>query len=141
MYGRPEDIHRIRQGDRQMTVQEVYEKIGGNYEHALQIMKMDKMIAKYLIKLTDSGVCEACREALESMDGTRLFESAHAMKGVCANLGLDDLASAVSEITEEFRPGSARKLSDDEVKAKMQDIFAMYDRTAEGIEQFRSESA
>ena len=119
-----------------MTVQELYENIGGNYEHALQILRMDKMISKYLLKLTKSGVCDECRAAAESMDAARMFESAHAMKGVCANLGLDDLAAAVGEITEEFRPGSERRLSDDEVRARMENIFAMYEKTAEGIKLY-----
>ena len=122
-----------------MTIQELYDQIGGNYEHAQQILRMDKMISKYLLKLTDSDVCEKLREAGASMDAAALFESAHAMKGVCANLGLDGLAAAVSEITEEFRPGAARKLSDDEVRAKLDGIFAMYDKTEAGIEEYKAE--
>lgn len=121
-----------------MTVQELYEKIGGNYEHALQIMRMDRMISKYLLKLTGSGVYEDCRAAFESMDATKIFESTHAMKGVCANLGLDDLASMVSEITEEFRPGAERSLSDDEIKAKMQAVLEKYEMTAEGIREYEA---
>ena len=121
-----------------MTVQELYDQIGGNYDHAVQIMRMDKMISKYLLKLTDSDVCDRLREAAGSMDPDALFESAHAMKGVCANLGLDDLAAAVSEITEEFRPGAARKLSDDEVKAKLDEIFAKYEKTEAVIEEYRA---
>lgn len=120
-----------------MTIQELYEQIGGNYDHALQIMRMDKMISKYLLKLTDSGVCAKLREAGESMDPAALFESAHAMKGVCANLGLDDLAAAVGEVTEEFRPGAVRKLSDDEVRAKLDEIYAMYGKTETGINTYR----
>ena len=88
-----------------MTIQELYDQIGGSYDHAVQIMRMDKMISKYLLKLTDSDICDKLRDAAGSMDPAALFESAHAMKGVCANLGLDDLAAAVSEVTEEFRPG------------------------------------
>ena len=121
-----------------MTIQEVYEKIGGNYDHAVQIMRMDKMISKYLLKLTDSDICDKLREAAGSMDPGALFESAHAMKGVCANLGLDDLAAAVSEVTEEFRPGAVRKLSDDEVKEKLDGIFAKFERTKAGIEEYRA---
>ena len=120
-----------------MTIEELYAEIGGNYEHAKQIMKMDKMISKYLLKLTSSGVCDNLKSASESLDGTSMFESAHAMKGVCANLGLDRLADAVGEVTEEFRPGAARKLSDDEVKERLQKIFEMYDRVAAGIEEYK----
>lgn len=121
-----------------MTIQEVYEKIGGNYDHAVQIMRMDKMISKYLLKLTDSDICDKLREAAGSMDPADLFESAHAMKGVCANLGLDDLAAEVSEVTEEFRPGSGRKLSDDEVKIRLDEIFAKFETTKAGIEEYKA---
>ena len=119
-----------------MTLQELYGMIDGNYDHAVQIMKKEKMINKYLLKLTGSGVCEACRAAAETMDPVQLFESAHAMKGVCSNLGLDKLAAAVGEITEEFRPGAARKLTDDEVKARLDEVFALYDKTAAGIREY-----
>ena len=121
-----------------MTIQELYDQIGGSYDHAVRIMRMDKMISKYLLKLTDSDVCDRLKEAAGSMDPGALFESAHAMKGVCANLGLDDLAAAVSEVTEEFRPGAVRKLSDDEVKEKLDGIFAKFERTKAGIEEYRA---
>ena len=32
-----------------MTIRELYGQIGGSYEHAVQIMKKDKMIHKYLL--------------------------------------------------------------------------------------------
>ena len=121
-----------------MTIQELYIEIGGNYEHAQKIMRMDKMIAKYLGKLASSGVCENLKAASESLDPTAMFESAHAMKGVCANLGLDGIADAVGEVTEEFRPGAARSMSDDEVRAKLQTIFDMYDKTADGIRRYQA---
>jgi HPt (histidine-containing phosphotransfer) domain-containing protein len=120
-----------------MTIQELYGAIGGNYDHAVQIMKKDKMINKYLLKLTDSGLYEGCKDAVESMDPTRIFEAAHAMKGVCANLGLDNLAEAVGELTEEFRPGAARKYSDDEVRAMWDKVDGIYAVTAEGINSYK----
>ena len=121
-----------------MTIQELYDQIGGSYDHAVRIMRMDKMISKYLLKFEDSDVCDRLKEAGESMDPAALFESAHAMKGVCGNLGLDSLAALVSEVTEEFRPGAARKLSDEEVKTKLGEIFAMYEKTKAGIGEYRA---
>ncbi len=81
-----------------MTIQELYAKIGGNYEQAQKIMKMDKLIDRYVRKLATSGTYEKLSEAGKTMDPTMLFESAHAMKGVCANLGLDDIAHAAGGI-------------------------------------------
>ena len=99
-------------------------------------MRMDKLIDRYVRKLRNSNVGELLAAAGETMDATQLFESAHAMKGVCANLGLNALASAAEAITEEFRPGAARKMSDDEVKTRLKDIGAMYQKTVDGIKRY-----
>ena len=119
-----------------MTLQELYTLVDGNYNHAVQIMRMEKLIDRYVRKFPAGGLNTALMAAGESMNPTQLFESAHAMKGVCANMGFDKLAEAVGAITEEFRPGNPRKLSDEEVKAALADIDAMYKRTVAGIEQY-----
>lgn len=121
-----------------MTIQQLYDRIGGNYEHAVRIMKKDKLIDKYVRKLKYSNVGDALAQAGETMDAVKLFESAHAMKGVCANLGLDALASAADEITEEFRPGNPRTLSDDAVREKVAGILQRYRDTVEGIAEYEA---
>ena len=122
-----------------MTIRELYDSIGGSYEHAVQVMKMEKLIDRYIRKLKNSGVGEQLAAAGEAMDAEKLFEHAHAMKGVCGNLGLDDLAAAADVITEEFRPGTARKLSDDEVKAQLEKINVMYRRAVDGIAAYEAQ--
>lgn len=123
-----------------MTIQELYSNIGGDYDQAVRIMKSDRLIGKYVLKFEASRVGETLAEAGETMDPVRLFESAHAMKGVCANLGLDELARAAGEITEEFRAGSPRKLSDEEVRERLDAIAARYRKTAEGIRAYAAQA-
>ena len=122
-----------------MTIQELYASIGGNYDQAVKVMRSDRLIGKYVLKFKDSHVGEMLAQAAETMDATKLFESAHAMKGVCANLGFDALASAANEITEEFRPGTPRRMTDDEVRAKLEAIAERYRITAEGIRRFEAQ--
>jgi HPt (histidine-containing phosphotransfer) domain-containing protein len=119
-----------------MTLQELYVQIDGSYQHAAQIMKMDKLISRYVLKFPKSSVGEDLAAAGESMDPTRLFEAAHAMKGVCANMGFDKLSDAAREITEEFRPGNPRQRSDAEIKALLSEIDAMYKKTVAGIKEY-----
>ena len=119
-----------------MTLQELYSSIGEDYAQALRILRVEKLVDKHIRKLIANGVVERLIAAGESMDATELFEASHAVKGVCANLGLVTLSGAASEISEEFRPGNPRKLSDDEVKERIGKISAMYARTAEGIRQY-----
>ena len=70
------------------------------------------------------------------MDANALFENAHAVKGVCANLGLVKLSALASDIAEEFRPGNARRLTDAQVKQILNEIDALYQKTASAIEQY-----
>lgn len=121
-----------------MTIQQLYEKIGGNYEQAVRVMKKDKLIDKYIRKLSSSDVGDMLARAGETMDAGKLFESAHAMKGVCSNLGLDALASAADEITEEFRPGNDRKLSDAAVREKVEDVLTRFRNTVQGIADYEA---
>ena len=119
-----------------MNIRELYDKIGGNYDQAVRVMKSDRLIEKYVRKLLNNDVNAQLAQAGQSMDPVKLFESAHAMKGVCANLGLEALAQAADEITEEFRPGKSRRLSDDAVREKLAAIDARFKATAEGIKAF-----
>ena len=119
-----------------MTIQELYAAMGGNYDQAVRILKKDKLIDKYVRKLKASGVDKSLEQAGATMDAAGLFESAHAMKGVCSNLGLDALAAAAGEITEEFRPGKERRLSDEEVKVRLDAIAERYRTTEEGIRAY-----
>ena len=119
-----------------MTIQELYTESGGDYEQAIKVLRMEKLIDKHIRKLTANSVVDDLIDAGNRMDPTELFEKAHAMKGVCANLGLTGLSSEASEIAEEFRPGNPRKMSDDEVKTRIAKISEMYAVTAEGIRKY-----
>lgn len=119
-----------------MTVQELYESIGGSYDSAKRILPMDQLIAKFVVKFLDDKSFEKIETASQTGDGSGIFEGAHAMKGVCANLGLDSLSQAASELAEEFRPGHDRTMDDAEVQAKIAELKVRYEQTMEGIRQF-----
>lgn len=122
-----------------MTIQELYQSIDGDYEQVVRVLRMDKLIDKHIRKLTKNGVVEKLIDAGDSMDPTLLFESAHAVKGVCGNLGLTKLAAAASEIAEEFRPGNPRTLTDAQVSERIRGIAELYAKTAEGIGRYEEE--
>jgi HPt (histidine-containing phosphotransfer) domain-containing protein len=122
-----------------MTLQELYESIGGDYEQALRVLRVEKLIDKHIRKLTGNGVVDNLLAAGETMDPTQLFEAAHATKGVCANLGLTRIAGLASEVAEEFRPGTPRTMSDDEVKDRLRAIDGLYETTKEGIARYVAE--
>lgn len=51
---------------------------------------------------------------------------------------INSLAAMVGEITEEYRPETGRRLSDAEVKAKLEDVYAAFDKTIAGIREYQT---
>lgn len=123
-----------------MTLEELYASIGGDYSQALRVLRVEKLVDKHIRKLSKNGVVDNLLAASDGMDPTQLFETAHAVKGVCANLGLTGIAEIASEIAEEYRPGNSRTMTDDQVKEKLQAIAVQYERAKEGIDRYVGES-
>ena len=119
-----------------MTIQELYEKIGGSYESAKKILPTDKMLAKFVQRFLSDKSAEKLLAAHDSGDETGMFEGSHALKGVCANLGLNQLSKLASEISEEYRPGNAKTMSADELERHFTDLKALYETTIAGIQEF-----
>ena len=122
-----------------MTVQELYESIGGSYESARRILQMDRMIDRFIRKFLDDETYGRLMAAYAAGDHTGMFESSHAMKGVCANLGLDALSSLAGEIADEFRPGRDRRWDDAVLGEKIEGLKALYTRTQDGIRQYSAQ--
>jgi len=116
-----------------MTLQELYRKIGEDYEQALRVLRMEKLVDKHIRKFSHNEQIEAMVAAGEAMDAAQLFETAHAAKGICGNLGLTRLSAMASDIAEEFRPGHPRQMSDDAVREKLKEIDLLYRKTATEI--------
>jgi len=119
-----------------MTLQELYREMDGDYAQALRVLHIEKLIDKHIRKFPKNAVLNTLFEAGESLDATALFEAGHAIKGISANLGLTVISDMASEITEEFRPGNTRKLSDDEVRAKVASLKAQFDKAADAIARY-----
>ena len=119
-----------------MTLQELYGNIGESYEHALRVLRVEKLVDKHIRKYPKNGVVDAVLEAGKTMDPTQLFEAAHAVKGISANLGLTGLSDLAAELTEEFRPGNARRHSDAEIAEILRKMESLYRKTAQEIQKY-----
>lgn len=122
-----------------MTVQELYEKIGGDFNAAKKILPSDALVARFVVKLLKDGSIQKLRDGVAAGDGKAIFEGAHALKGVTANLGLTTLSDLAAEIADEYRPGRERTLSDDELVAKIDELNAKFDSTSEEIASFQAQ--
>lgn len=119
-----------------MTLKELYAQIDGDYDKAMQVLRIEKLMDKHIKKLPANTIFNDLENAGKNMDGVALFESSHAIKGVCSNLGLVKLAGAASDISEEFRPGNERKMTDAQVQEILSEIKEQFEKTALAIKNY-----
>ena len=86
-----------------MTLEECYRALGGSYSDVLARLVNDKMITKYLNKFTEDTSYRDIFAALENNDYETAFRAAHTLKGICLNLGLENLYKAAYKVTEALR--------------------------------------
>jgi len=122
-----------------MTLQELYSAIDGDYDRVSKVLRIEKLIDKHIRKLPDNPIFSDLSAAAETMDQTALFEKSHAIKGVCSNLGLTKIAGLASEISEEFRPGKPRTMSDGEVREKVKAIDELVAMAAKEIRVYSAQ--
>ena len=123
-----------------MTLEELYKNIEGDYAQAVKVLRMDKLIDKHIRKMADNTLTASLVSASETMNGQEMFDAAHALKGICANLGLVKMADLSSVIAEEFRTGNPRTMSDEEVRRTVSEIHLLFEKTAESIRGYISEN-
>lgn len=88
-----------------MTIRQVYEEVGGDYDEVLARMLKEERVVKYLKRIEEEDYAHEIEEALAKEDYETAFRGAHNLKGVCANLGLSNLWKVASDLTETLRGG------------------------------------
>ncbi|MDE6201643.1 MAG: Hpt domain-containing protein [Clostridiales bacterium] len=86
-----------------MTVEECYEKMGGDYADVTSRLRTDERIKRFLLKVVDDASFNNLCENIASHNIDEAFRAAHTLKGVCSNLSLTMLYHSASAITEVLR--------------------------------------
>ena len=88
-----------------MTTKECYEKMGASYENVLGRLGSEKMVNMFAKKFLKDASFENLKQAIANKDAVEGFRAAHTLKGVCLNLGFDNLFKVSSDLTENLRGG------------------------------------
>lgn len=88
-----------------MSIKECYEKCGGDYEKVVARLCNEAVVQKFLIKFLEDNSYESIFENLKENKLEDAFRAAHTLKGVCQNLGLENLYRSSFEVTEALRNG------------------------------------
>lgn len=106
------------------TLEQAYHELGADYEGVTNRLMGDALVARFVGKFFEDENFAKLGKALAAQDVKAAFMAAHTLKGVCQNLGFDNLYAPSSELTEVLRAGSLEGA--DELYAK---VAAEYHRT------------
>ncbi len=86
-----------------MSVKELYESFGGDYNRAVQTMMNDACVTRMLSKFVANNSYSDMINAYKEGNLRTVFEAAHSLKGVSGNLALTPLYEKASVICEKTR--------------------------------------
>lgn len=97
----------------------------------------EAMYMKFLLKFIDDKNYDDVIESIEKRDYETAFETAHTLKGVAANLGIEHVYAASSRITELLRNKPGDQNVDAELDEYKEQLQEAYETIREVIEQNR----
>lgn len=117
-----------------MTLDSFYRKVGGDINDILESISSEKLIKKYIYRFREVTCFQDLQRELQQQNLQKAFEAAHALKGVCASIGFQDLWMAAAELTEILRPQNAGVYSEQELQRAIESTEQAYKQTMCAIE-------
>ena len=111
-----------------MTLEECYTAMGANYQAVLKRFYKPDMIRRFVKMFLQDDSFRLLTDAMAKQDVKEAFRAAHTLKGVCLNLGFDNLSSPAVALTEILRAGTFEGAAEQYAIVKTE-----YDRTIEAV--------
>lgn len=105
------------------------EENGANIDTTLdRFMGNEALYMKFIMKFLEDKNFDALVENIEKDDFEGAFNSAHALKGVTANLGLDPINAQAAKITELLRNKQPEEVDVEALKKCREQLEEVYSR-------------
>lgn len=115
-----------------MTLKEFYDKVGGNYADVIKRLGNESVAERFALKFLNDTTFENLENNIKEKSAKSAFLAAHTLKGVCINLGFDDLYKVAYELTEMLRDKDDN-YDFDECKVLFKDARHKYDIVTNAI--------
>ena len=104
-----------------MTLKQCYELFGGDYEGVVSRLVKEERIKKFLFKFLTDSTFTGLTEFIADGNYEEAFRAAHTIKGLCQNLGFDQLYKSSFALTEALRGG--KKPEDDTLYQQVKEDY------------------
>ena len=122
-----------------MTVQELYEKIGGSYETVKSQMLKDDLIHRFVLKFLNDKSYSYLADAVNSQNYEEAFKAAHTLKGVTLNLSFKKLSNSVCGLTEFLRNKNNEQVDKPACDELMKLVTIDYNEVVNAINAYANE--
>lgn len=116
-----------------MSIEQVYEAIGGNFKEISTRLPSVGLIEKFAVRFLDDDSYSVLCDAMKKRSAEEAFRAAHTLKGVSANMAFTRILTSVSELTETLRGETSITEKADEL---FETVKADYELTAKAISDF-----
>ncbi len=113
-----------------MNIKEFYDAVGANYNDVLTRLNNESLVNRIVKKFDEDPSFKQLEDALNRQDTDLAFRAAHTLKGICLNLGFDQLSKDAVEITEILRAGKF-----DGTKELFDSLKKSYNNTIEKLKE------
>ncbi len=117
-----------------MSLSELYKAVQGNYDDVMELFGSEATVERFLFRFPEEPTMQELRDKVAAGDIEGSFKASHTLKGLAANLHLEALREAASDLTEQVR-GLDQK-PDEALVAKLEETYQM---TANAIMKYREE--
>ena len=114
-----------------MKLEECYTAFKGDFADIMSRIPREASVIKYLRKFAETDEFEKCTKAVEAGDAEVIFATSHNLKGMAANLGIEEFRSSISEVCEATRGGAIKT----DLAPLMEKATADYKMTIDAIAQ------
>lgn len=88
-----------------MELKACYQNLGGDFNDAVNRLRREQLVQKFMLKFLDDPSFSQLQAALESQNNEEAFRAAHTLKGVCQNLAFTRLYHSSFQLTQALRAG------------------------------------
>ena len=118
-----------------MTFKECCEKVGGNYDDIVKRFEKESTAKRFVAKFLSDTTFDDLDLGIKNKSAKDEFFAAHTLKGICVNLGFDDLYRICFEITEMLRETQDADCDFDECTRLLTQAKEKYDIVIDSIKR------
>lgn len=116
-----------------MLLKDIYDEIGGDYKYVSERIPGEDLIRRFALMFTEDPSFTSLQKAIDEDCNRDAFRAVHSLKGVCANLGFEQLEKSAACLTELLREYEEKEIDPSLRQELFEQVKTDYDLVMSGL--------